>query len=173
MDYVDGSMDAYQLAERARQEAAERDLLGDDEEDDDRPGRTRNKKKKIRSENRGNFSSFRNKSFVPNASRVAKKNEALRGKGGDGDGDDDDEDDEDDEEEEEDDDEGPPEKAGNHGALANGAKQGNKPTAAVAKKSAPQSAFGALNDDDEDDDDDEEEEVDVKRPAQPVQPKGR
>ena len=166
-------MDAYQLAERARQEAAERDLLGDDEEDDDRPGRTRNKKKKIRSENRGNFSSFRNKSFVPNASRVAKKNEALRGKDGDGDGDGDDDDEEDDDEDDDDDDEGPPENAGNHGgALANSAKQGSKPTAAVAKKSAQQSAFGALNDDDEDDDE-EEEEVYVKRPAQPMQPKGR
>ena len=119
VDFVDGSLDAFQLAERSRLEAAERDLLGDDDEQDDDEqtgtGRKNKKKKKLCSENRGNFSNFRNKSFIPNASRVAKKNvdddkiqregQANRGKRHDDDDDDEDHtytDDDDDQDEDDD-----------------------------------------------------------------------
>ena len=40
-------------------------------------GKKDKKKAKMKSENRGNFSSFRNKSFIPNASR-----QPMSGKGG-------------------------------------------------------------------------------------------
>ena len=142
VDFVDGSLDAFQLAERSRQEAAERLLLGDEEEEEEDDVRKKSKKKKLKSENRGNFSSFRNKSFIPNASRVAKKNaeddkaQRLVPKGqGKAEGEEDEETDEGDDEEE----------------VAQKPKpQGKKPSPVVT------SAFGALDSDDDDDDDDDD-----------------
>ena len=75
MDYFDGIIDPTLLSARARIEME--DVLAqaehDDQESDPRAGKSlKKKKKKIKSDNRGNFSYFRNKTFVPNASRGTK-----------------------------------------------------------------------------------------------------
>ena len=71
---MDCSADADTLAERSRTEAATSNLQ--DELEDKGVGGVsddkKEKKKKIKSENKGNFSSYRNKSFVKNASRPLK-----------------------------------------------------------------------------------------------------
>jgi hypothetical protein len=79
VDYVDVSVDTDTLAARSRVEAEESQLLAEmeDLEDDSKPGKKIKKKAKIKSDNRGNFSSFRNKSFIPNASRTAKKSTSV------------------------------------------------------------------------------------------------
>ena len=76
-DYSDGNLDAKELAERAKIEIedAQRQAEMEDMELEARmqnqQGRVK-KAKKHKSENRGNFSNFRNKSFIPNASKVNK-----------------------------------------------------------------------------------------------------
>ena len=154
VDFVDGSLDAFQLAERSRLEAAERDLLGDDNEQDDDEqtgtGRKNKKKKKLCSENRGNFSNFRNKSFIPNASRVAKKNveegQANKGKRNDDDDDDDVNTDSDDDDQKEEDDEDVVDKRGKgkgKGKASSKIDVGNPKKGKVVVTS--NSPFGALD----------------------------
>jgi hypothetical protein len=76
-DFHDHTLDAKELAERAKieNEDAQRQAELDDLENEARlqqaSGRVK-KSKKHKSDNRGNFSSFRNKSFVPNASKSTK-----------------------------------------------------------------------------------------------------
>ena len=151
---MDGSLDAFQLAERSRLEAAERDLLGDDDEQDDDEqtgtGRKNKKKKKLCSENRGNFSNFRNKSFIPNASRVAKKNvddekiqregQTNKSKRNDDDNNDDDNTDSDDDDQEVEDDEDVVDKRGKGKASSSKIDAGNP-----KKGKAVVSSFGALD----------------------------
>lgn len=71
---MDCSADADTLAERSRTEAATLNLQ--DELEDKGTGGVKDdkkeKKKKMKSDNKGNFSSYRNKSFVKNASRPLK-----------------------------------------------------------------------------------------------------
>lgn len=75
-DQADAENMTKQLAERSRLEAedAQRQALLEAQEEEQRnaqsQGRVR-KSKKHKSENKGNFSSFRNKSFIPNASKAA------------------------------------------------------------------------------------------------------
>lgn len=75
-DQADAENMTKQLAERSRLEAedAQRQALVEAQEEEQRnalsQGRVR-KSKKHKSENKGNFSSFRNKSFIPNASKAA------------------------------------------------------------------------------------------------------
>lgn len=78
-DYSDNSMNAQELAERAKIEIedAQRQAEMEDQEMEEKwqnqQGRVK-KAKKHKSENRGNFSNFRNKSFIPNASKTANEN---------------------------------------------------------------------------------------------------
>ena len=70
---MDCSADADTLAERSRTQAVSSNLR--DEFEDKVLGGAKDKKekkKKIKSDNKGNFSSYRNKSFVKNASRPLK-----------------------------------------------------------------------------------------------------
>lgn len=71
---MDCSADADTLAERSRNQAVSSNLQ--DEFEDKVLGGVKDdkkeKKKKIKSDNKGNFSSYRNKSFVKNASRPLK-----------------------------------------------------------------------------------------------------
>ena len=88
-------MDADTLAERSRTQALSSNLQ--DEFEDKVLGGAKDdkkeKKKKIKSDNKGNFSSYRNKSFVKNASRPLKD---LQCDGEDGLGEDKDRDEDDD-----------------------------------------------------------------------------
>ena len=157
VDFVDGSLDAFQLAERSRLEAAERDLLGDDDEqdDDEQTGTNRKnkKKKKLCSENRGNFSNFRNKSFIPNASRVVKKNvdddkmqregQMNKSKRNDDVDDDDDNTDSDDNDQKEEDDEDVVEKRGKGKGKASSKIDVGSPK--KGKVASSNSHFGALD----------------------------
>lgn len=73
MDYADDSIDAETLAARSRVEAETSNLLDEIEnEEGQQKLNKKDKKKKLKSENKGNFSSYRNKSFVKNASRPTK-----------------------------------------------------------------------------------------------------
>lgn len=73
MDYADDSIDAETLAARSRVEAETSNLLDEIEIEEGQPKlNKKDKKKKLKSENKGNFSSYRNKSFVKNASRLTK-----------------------------------------------------------------------------------------------------
>jgi hypothetical protein len=112
LDFFDATIDAETLAARARLEAEESQRLRSLEAETEQPtnqGSKKKKKAKMKSENRGNFSSFRNKSFVPNASRVEMTGkggirlDALQSKEGadEGERDDDDEEEEEEEEDEE------------------------------------------------------------------------
>jgi Tat protein secretion system quality control protein TatD with DNase activity len=78
VDFFDESLDTKDLVARSLLEAEEahRDALFDEEEDRNRDSKKSKRKKKIRSDNKGNFSDYRNKSFRPNASRVKKGDEA-------------------------------------------------------------------------------------------------
>ena len=85
VDYCDGPVQEtiQELALRARLETeallvqdaaqavvdAERAALAQAQAQE---GAKRDKKKKLKSDHRGNYSSFRNKSFIPNASRAGK-----------------------------------------------------------------------------------------------------
>lgn len=82
VDYFDGtvqeSLEQLQdLARRAEVESAElqqRDAARAEVAAAQQQGPKKEKKKKLKSENKGNFSSYRNKSFIPNASRVGNVN---------------------------------------------------------------------------------------------------
>ncbi len=84
-DFCDGTLDAKELAERSKienEDALRQEELEDMETEarlQSQGGRVK-KSKKHKSENRGNFSSFRNKSFVPNASKVGGKGEVSSNK---------------------------------------------------------------------------------------------
>ena len=89
IDFFDASIvDTIELAERSRLEIEKLTLVDEDNEQnifdiDQQVGKKKKQKKlKLKSENKGNFSSFRNKSFIPNASRVAKKGEMVGNVGG-------------------------------------------------------------------------------------------
>jgi hypothetical protein len=76
-DFSDGTLDTKELAERSKIENQDAFLQAEIDEQEyearlqAQGGKTK-KTKKHKSENRGNFSSFRNKSFVPNAARAVK-----------------------------------------------------------------------------------------------------
>jgi hypothetical protein len=73
VDFADDSIDAKALAARSRVEAETSNLLDEIEnEEAHQKFNKKDKKKKLKSENKGNFSSYRNKSFVKNASRPTK-----------------------------------------------------------------------------------------------------
>ena len=104
LDFFDIALtkDTNLLAARALIEADELKRLAalDEEMDNDKHGKSKIKKKKkllFHGDNKGNFSSFRNKSFIKGASRVAKKESADNDNVNDDDDDDDDDDDEDEE----------------------------------------------------------------------------
>jgi len=64
-------LNAQELAERAQLENEGLNLQdAHDQENNQSGGAKRDKKKKLKSENKGNFSSYRNKSFIPGASRT-------------------------------------------------------------------------------------------------------
>jgi len=80
LDYFDIALtkDTNALAARALVEADELNRIAalDEQMDNEKSGKNKIKKKKkllFHGDNKGNFSSFRNKSFIKNASRVAKK----------------------------------------------------------------------------------------------------
>ena len=76
VDYVDADADAETLALRSIKEAEEREMEGDLDTPLVEGGKKKKKKAaKMKSENKGNFSSFRNKSFIPGMSRRGKKSE--------------------------------------------------------------------------------------------------
>eukprot|EP00981_Chlorochromonas_danica_P011950 scaffold4358_cov177-Ochromonas_danica.AAC.4 len=84
LDYVDcfrTTDRAIQLAERAKMELELRGEEGEDDVAGNAEKRKIKKGKKHKSENRGNFSSFRNKSFVPNASKQTKQSQSSGGGG--------------------------------------------------------------------------------------------
>lgn len=75
------TLDAKALAERSLQET-EKDLelqasLPHEETGEADGGKSSKKTKKLKSANKGNFSSYRNKSFIPNASRTASKSSSV------------------------------------------------------------------------------------------------
>jgi hypothetical protein len=73
VDFADDSIDAETLAARSRVEAETSKILDEIEnEEGQQKLNKKDKKKKLKSENKGNFSSYRNKSFVKNASRPTK-----------------------------------------------------------------------------------------------------
>jgi hypothetical protein len=73
VDFADDSIDAETLAARSRVEAETSKILDEIEnEEGHQKLNKKDKKKKLKSENKGNFSSYRNKSFVKNASRPTK-----------------------------------------------------------------------------------------------------
>jgi TatD DNase family protein len=91
VDVVDMTVAQEELVARARLEAETNVQLAvlDEEAEEDRRREEReenkrnNKKgKKVASQNKGNFSSFRNKTFVPNASRSNKKGAEADNEGG-------------------------------------------------------------------------------------------
>ncbi len=87
IDFHDQTLDAKELAERSKleiEDAQRQDELDDAEYEakmQQNAGRVK-KAKKHKSENRGNFSNFRNKSFIPNASKTGKKESNAGGGGG-------------------------------------------------------------------------------------------
>ena len=72
MDLIDENMDPRTLAARSILESENVKLLNNFIDDDEGKSQKKEKKKKLKSENQGNFSSYRNKSFVKNASRLPK-----------------------------------------------------------------------------------------------------
>ena len=72
MDLIDENMDPRTLAARSILESENVKLLNNFIDDDEVKSKKKEKKKKLKSENQGNFSSYRNKSFVKNASRLPK-----------------------------------------------------------------------------------------------------
>ena len=77
MDLIDDSMDAGTLAARSIIESENVKLMNDFIDDDDIKSNKKDKKKKLKSDNQGNFSSYRNKSFVKNASRLPKGSQGF------------------------------------------------------------------------------------------------
>jgi hypothetical protein len=107
LDFFDIALtkDTNLLAARALIEADELNRLAalDEEMDNDKHGKSKIKKKKkllFHGDNKGNFSSFRNKSFIKGASRVAKKDNATDNANDNVNEDDDEDDDEYDDDEE-------------------------------------------------------------------------
>ena len=85
VDFVDTSADAATLAARAAMETEENQRQRELDEEAEREAAKSGRKQKAgkgklkRGDNKGNFSSYRNKSFVPNASRVATAAAAEQG----------------------------------------------------------------------------------------------
>ena len=77
MDLIDDSIDAGTLAARSIIESENVKLMNDFIDDDDIKCNKKEKKKKLKSDNQGNFSSYRNKSFVKNASRLPKTSQGF------------------------------------------------------------------------------------------------
>jgi hypothetical protein len=85
MDYFDLNINQDKLIQRAKQEAQDAALIRDlDMNDPDELERTLQKKMKKRGKmlvhqvgNKGNFSSFRNKSFIPNASKSLRNQSVI------------------------------------------------------------------------------------------------
>ena len=108
LDFFDISLtkDTNLLAARALIEADELNRIAalDEQMENDKHGKSKIKKKKkllFHGDNKGNFSNFRNKSFVKGASRVGKKETANDDNANDDEDNDNDDDDDDDDEEEE------------------------------------------------------------------------